>query len=65
MLFIHRSDLICHGNLSSSACVITSRWVLQITGFGLHTLKQEDLKRRKAKDGENGRDFNKWFAESK
>lgn len=39
MLFIHSSVLICHGNLKSSNCVVTSRWVLQVTDFGIHELR--------------------------
>lgn len=39
MLYIHGSILGFHGNLKSSNCVVTSRWVLQITDFGVHDLR--------------------------
>ena len=39
MLYIHNSALGFHGNLKSSNCVITSRWMMQITDFGLHDLR--------------------------
>jgi len=39
MTFLHDSDIKCHGNLKSSNCVVNSRWVLQITDFGLHQLR--------------------------
>ena len=33
MLFIHSSDIKCHGNLTSSNCVVDSRFTLKITDF--------------------------------
>ena len=45
MAFIH-SNFGVHGNLKSTNCVITGRWVLQLTDFGLADLRNSELRRR-------------------
>ncbi|KAI1301287.1 Guanylate cyclase 32E [Halotydeus destructor] len=39
MIYLHDSALVSHGNLTSSTCLVDSRWVLQITDYGLHEFK--------------------------
>lgn len=36
MIYLHGSEIISHGRLKSSNCVVDSRWVLKITDYGLH-----------------------------
>lgn len=39
MIYLHDSDIVYHGNLKPSNCLIDSRWVLQISDFGLRQFK--------------------------
>ncbi|ELT87878.1 hypothetical protein CAPTEDRAFT_108671 [Capitella teleta] len=42
MSYIHNSELVSHGHLSSSNCVVDSRFVLKVTDFGLPSIYKED-----------------------
>ncbi|XP_064645630.1 atrial natriuretic peptide receptor 1-like isoform X2 [Lineus longissimus] len=39
MAYLHGSEIRSHGNLKTSNCVVDSRFVLKITDFGLHSLR--------------------------
>ncbi|XP_035209039.1 guanylate cyclase 32E-like [Stegodyphus dumicola] len=39
MIYIHESDIISHGNLKSSNCIVDNRWMLKITDFGMHEFR--------------------------
>eukprot|EP00095_Tigriopus_kingsejongensis_P008339 maker-scaffold395_size185061-snap-gene-0.32 protein:Tk08339 transcript:maker-scaffold395_size185061-snap-gene-0.32-mRNA-1 annotation:"guanylate cyclase 32e" len=36
MIFLHDSQLRFHGNLKAGNCLVDSRWVLKLSGFGLN-----------------------------
>lgn len=39
MIYLHDSSIGSHGNLKSSNCLVDSRWVLQISDYGLQEFK--------------------------
>ncbi|XP_076096388.1 atrial natriuretic peptide receptor 1-like [Mytilus galloprovincialis] len=41
MAYLHNSSIYVHGDLTSDACVIDSRFVLKITGYGLRRLHMQ------------------------
>ncbi|KAK6184965.1 hypothetical protein SNE40_007304 [Patella caerulea] len=42
MAYLHSTDTHSHGNLKSTNCVVDSRFVVKITDFGLHSLRESD-----------------------
>lgn len=47
IIYLHDSDIVSHGNLRSSNCLVDSRWVCQLTDFGLHEFKMGQDKPKK------------------
>jgi len=39
LIYLHDSEIISHGNLRTGNCLVDSRWVLQISDFGLNEFK--------------------------
>ncbi|XP_050294438.1 guanylate cyclase 32E isoform X2 [Anthonomus grandis grandis] len=39
LIYLHDSDIVSHGDFRSANCLIDTRWVLQISDFGLHEFK--------------------------
>ena len=51
MGFIHASFLQYHGYLTSSACMVSDRWQVKISGFGIPFLR--DLEKRTEEGSEH------------
>lgn len=41
MVYLHDSVLKYHGNLSTSNCLVDSRWVVKLADFGLREFKKD------------------------
>ncbi|ESP01159.1 hypothetical protein LOTGIDRAFT_176453, partial [Lottia gigantea] len=43
MIYLHASEIRCHGNLKSTNCVVDSRFVVKITDFGLRHFREDNM----------------------
>ncbi|KAG7202068.1 hypothetical protein KM043_004743 [Ampulex compressa] len=41
MIYLHESVVKFHGSLSTSNCLVDSRWVVKLSDFGLHEFKRD------------------------
>ncbi|KAL0109405.1 hypothetical protein PUN28_014464 [Cardiocondyla obscurior] len=41
MIYLHESVMKYHGSLSTSNCLVDSRWVVKLADFGLHEFKRD------------------------
>ncbi|XP_011254353.1 guanylate cyclase 32E [Camponotus floridanus] len=41
MIYLHESIIKYHGSLSTSNCLVDSRWVVKLADFGLHEFKRD------------------------
>lgn len=39
LIFLHDSEIISHGNLRTSNCLVDQRWCVKLTDFGLNEFK--------------------------
>lgn len=39
LIFLHDSEVVSHGNLRSSNCLVDSRWCVKLADFGLNEFK--------------------------
>lgn len=46
LIYLHDSQIGSHGNLRSSNCLVDSRWVCQITDFGLYEFRSTGVVER-------------------
>jgi guanylate cyclase, other len=39
LIFLHDSEIVSHGNLQTSNCLVDSRWCVKLADFGLNKFK--------------------------